>query len=138
MSLEKIIENILKDARNKAQEIIKEGEEKAEAVREEARKKAEEQARLFMEESEKRAELEAGRIVTQTKLEAKLLILSTKRQLVDQILAKAFNKEKSSIKGLKKTVILKDGRKEQAMPWEALKEVLRPELESFILEVLEL
>lgn len=138
MSLENIIQTIQEDARHRAQEIIKEGEKKAEAIREEARKIAEEQARLFLEENEKKAELEAGRIIARANMEAKLLLLSTKRKLIDRVLEQAFEREKSSLKALKKTVILKEGRMEQTLPEEDLKEMLRTNLESYILEVLEL
>jgi V/A-type H+-transporting ATPase subunit E len=138
MSLERILEKILEEARAEADKIVKEGLQKAEEIKENARKRGGEQARALLEEVERQAQLDASRIITQAHLERKIKILSCKKDLIEEILDRVFRKLDLKGESLKRTIIMKEGEKEEALDLEELKQQLRPNLEKEIAEVLKI
>jgi ATP synthase H subunit len=76
MSLEKILEKIIDDAQNEADDIILESKKKAEEIKEKARKEASNLLEAMLKEAERQGELEASRIVTKALLEKKINTLS--------------------------------------------------------------
>jgi len=138
MSLEKILERILADAQAEADRIIKESHLKADEIKEKACQQGKEHAEAFLEEVERQGRLEANRLVTQARLEERIKILTCKKELIDEVLDRAFQKERFEEKGLKQKIIMKDGEKEVLFDQEKLKQELRPRLENVIVEVLKI
>ncbi len=138
MSLEKILEKIIEDAQTEADKIIVESQKKAEEIKEKARNEASDLAEALLKEAEKQGHLEASRIVTKARLEKKINTLSRKKELIEEVLEKAFQKGAKGKKGLKRKIIMKEGESEEPYDEEKLKEELRTELESEILEALEI
>jgi len=138
MSLEKILKKIIDDAQSEADKIILESEMKAGEIKEKAREEATNLAEALIKEEERKSQLEASRLITQARLERRISILSRKRELVDEVLEKAFQKGGLRKEGLKRKVILKDGEKEEPYDEKRLKEELRLKLENEIIEVLKI
>lgn len=138
MSLEKILKKIIDDARVEADKIILESKEKAREIKEKAQKEASEIADALVKEAEKQGHLEASRIVTQARLKRKINILSRKKELVEEVLEKAFQKGDVGKEGLKRKIIMKEGEREEPYDREKLKEELRSKLESDIIEALKI
>jgi len=138
MSLEKIINKIIDDARSEAQVIVEESKVKAEEIKAVARRDAQDQAERLIAEHQKQGKLEASRIVTQARLECQISSLACKKELIAEVVDKAFEQEKISKEMLKRKVVLKDGEKEEYFSEDNLKEDLRPHLEGFIAEILKI
>lgn len=138
MSLDKIIKKIIDDAQAEADRIILESRMKADEIKESARREAEEVGKALEKEAERQGRLEASRIVTQARLERRLKILSLKKEFIEQVLDRAFQKSVSKRRGLKKKVVLKEGEKEEPYDEARLKEELRSRLESEIIEALKI
>ena len=138
MSLESILEKIGREAQAEREKIIRDSRDKAEKLKSEAAREAEEAAARLLEESEREAELEAHRLVTQARLHKKLELLALKKELVDEVMNRAFSSQDSSALALKRQVVLKDGVHEEAVDRETLKQELRPRLEGFIAELMKL
>jgi V/A-type H+-transporting ATPase subunit E len=136
MSLEKIIDKILQDAQKEADRIIAENQKKADEIKSAAMKDAEVLAESLLSEEERQGELEASRLLTQARLEGKVKILSYKKNLIDSVLEKAFQKQDLDEEVFRRKVILKDGEKEESFDKERLLNEIRPRLESYIAEVL--
>jgi vacuolar-type H+-ATPase subunit H len=138
MSLEKILEKIIDDAQNEADDIILESKKKAEEIKEKARNEASNLLDAMVKEAERQGQLEASRIVTKARLEKKINALARKKELIEEALEKAFQKGAKGKKGLKRKVIMKEGESEEPYDEEKLKEELRSKLESEILEALKI
>jgi V/A-type H+-transporting ATPase subunit E len=138
MSLEKILKRITDDAQAEADKIILENRRKAKEIKENARKEASKLAEELVKEAERKARLEASRLVTQARLEKKINILSEQKDLIEEVLGKAFQKSIKSAKGLKRKIILKKGEREEPYDEERLKEELRSKLENEIMEALKI
>ena len=138
MSLEKILKRITDDARAEADKIILENKRKAKEIKENAREEASKLAEELVKEAERKARLEASRLVTQARLEKKINILSEQKDLIEEVLGKAFQKSIKSAKGLKRKIILKKGEREEPYDEERLKEELRSKLENEIMEALKI
>lgn len=138
MSLEKILEKINGDTQAEAKKIILENQKKAAKIRENARKEAFDLAEALLEEAEKEAQLEANRLITQARLERKINLLTRKKELIEEVIERAFRSENMGKKGVKKKIILKDGQREEPFDQEKLKDELRPKLENYIVEVLKI
>ncbi len=138
MSLEKILKRITDDAQAEADKIILENKRKAKEIKENARKEASKLAEELVKEAERKARLEASRLVTQSRLEKKINILSEQKNLIEEVLEKAFQKSIKSAKGLKRKIILKQGEREEPYDEERLKEELRSKLENEIIEALKI
>lgn len=136
MSLEKILKKIIDDAQDEAKKITVESRNKAEEIRKKAQIETEQIAEALVKEAKREGQLEASRLLTQARLEKKISILSTKRQLIEEVLEKAFKKGTSGMRGIKRKIILKDGEKEEPYDEEKLKEELRFALEKDIIEAL--
>ena len=139
MSLEKILEKIVAEARAQVESIIAESEAKAEGIKNAARKEAEQSVNYYLIDARRQAELEAGRRVTQARLQRKIQLLACKQELIDEVLDKAFAQGTKEGKiTLTRTVVFKDGEKEESWDPEMLKQELRPQLENFIADLLKL
>lgn len=138
MSLEKILKKINDDAQAEVKRIILENQKKATRIKENARKEASELAEALLKEAEREAHLEASRLITQASLERKINLLTRKKELIEEVLKKAFQSESLDKRGLKKKIILKDGEREESFDQQKLKEELRPKLENYIVEVLKI
>lgn len=138
MSLERILQKIEEDAHLEVEKIIQESQKRAEEIKEEARKEGSLISASFLKIKEREARLEASRLVTQARLEGRIKLLGFKKRLIDEVLERAFQGERLREKGLKKEVILKDGKREESFDEEKLKEELRPHLEGFIAKVLKI
>ncbi|MGD9345387.1 MAG: hypothetical protein PVH84_05960 [Candidatus Aminicenantes bacterium] len=138
MSLEKILNTIIEDAQTEAVAIVKESQSKAEEIKEAARLEAEELAATIRSEEERLGHLEASRLITQARLEGRIDILSTKKKIIEDVLSEAMAKERSGIKRLKRQIILKEGEKEETFDERKLLEEIRPQLEKYIIDTLNL
>jgi vacuolar-type H+-ATPase subunit H len=138
MSLEKIIERILAEAQAEVERIIQESRSKADDIREKARTEGKEHAEALLDEVDRQGQLEASRLVTQARLDKRIKILSCKKELIEEVLDRAFQKENLADKGVRQKIIMKDGEKEVSFDQERLKQELRPMLEKDIAEVLKL
>ncbi|MEE9500592.1 MAG: hypothetical protein V3V48_00820 [Candidatus Aminicenantaceae bacterium] len=138
MSLEKILNTIIEDAQAEAVAIVKESQSKAEEIKETARKEALELAEALHADEERQGRLEASRLITQARLEGRIDILSTKKEIIEDVLAKALNKERSIIEKLKRRIIMKEGEREEAFDESRLLDEIRPQLEKFINDALKL
>ena len=138
MSLEKILDKILEEAQSEAEKIILESRQKAEEIKQNARKQGEVQAAALIEQAERQGNLEASRLVTQASLEKRIKVLSCKKDLIDEVLEKAFQKHKGEKTELKRKIILKDGELEELVDHDKLKQELRPKLEKDIVEALKI
>ncbi len=136
MSLEKILDKIIDDANAEADKILVESREKAEKIKEEAEKKASELADTLVEEAERQGQLEASRLITQARLETKINILSRKKELIQEVMEKAFQKKILGEKILKRTIITKKGEREEPFDEDRIREELLSKLENEIVEVL--
>jgi vacuolar-type H+-ATPase subunit E/Vma4 len=138
MSLEKILNTIIKDAQAEAVAIVKESQSKAEEIKDAARKEAEELALAIHTEEKRMGRLEASRLITQARLEGRIDILSTKKEIIENVLEEALDRERSGIKKLKRQIILKGGEREEAFDESRLLDEMRPQLEKFINDALKL
>jgi V/A-type H+-transporting ATPase subunit E len=136
MSLEKILEKIIDDADAEVEKILHESREKAGEIKEKAEKEASEQAEVLVKEVERRGQLEASRLITKARLETKINILSRKKELVHEVLEKAFQKKMLEKTGLNRKIITKKGEREEPLDEARLKEELRSRLEKEIIEAL--
>ncbi len=138
MSLENIVHKIMEDAQAGANQILSQSKDKADRIKQEARKTAEKQVELLLRKEEREAQLEGHRMVTQARLEKKLYILSIKKQLINDVMEKAFQKKNLAKAGLERRIILKEGEKKELLDENKLKEELRPDLENYIVEILKI
>ena len=138
MSLEKILKRINDNAQAEIKRIILESEKKAADIKEKAQQEASQKAEALVKEIEKEANLEASRIITKARLQKKINLLKRKKELIDEVLTKAFEEEKLDEKKLIKKIVLKKGERQEQLEIERLKEELRPKLENYIAEVLKL
>jgi len=138
MSLEKIVDKILDDARAEADLTRAESLRKAEDIREEAKRQAEELAGALLREAEREARLEAGRIVTQSRLEGRIELLTAKKRLITEVLERAMAAAPVRDRSLTRMVILKDGEREEPFDRAMLLDEVRPGLESLIADILKI
>jgi len=138
MSLEKIVDKILDDARAEVDLARAESLRKAEDIREEAKRQAEELAGALLREAEREARLEAGRIVTQARLEGRIDLLTAKKHLINEVLEKALAGAPVRDRSLTRMVILKDGEREEPFDRAMLLDEVRPGLESLIADILKI
>lgn len=136
MSLENIIEKILAEAKGEAERIVRESRDKAAAVLSAAEKEANERASAFLKEAEREATLQANQIMAQARLEKKIALLRQKRELLDEVLKRAFDQAIPDEIGLKRQVVGKEGVEEEPFDRGRLIEELRSLLEKEILETL--
>ncbi|HEK85392.1 MAG: hypothetical protein ACPLZD_02600 [Candidatus Saccharicenans sp.] len=138
MSLEKILEKIDLEAQQEATAILEETRKKAEAIKEEAEERAQEQAEAILKQATIEAELEAKRILTEAQLKKKMELLRTKRQLIEQVLKAAWQREELKKIRLKKEIISRQGVKEETLPYDRLVNELGQEIENDILDWLKI
>ena len=138
MSLEKIVDKILDDARAEAERTRAESLRKAADIREEARRQAGELAGARLQEAARGARLEAGRIVTQARLEGRIELLVAKKSLITEVLEKALAAASIRDRSLVRRVILKDGERDEPFDRDKLLDEVRPGLENLIADILKL
>jgi hypothetical protein len=138
MSLENILQKISEDAQAEVDRIIVESKAKAEEIKDTARKGALSQSEALLLEEERKGKLEAGRLVTQARLQRKLDILACKKDLIDEVLIKAFQKAHFDGSSLTRTIIMKDGEHEEPFDERKVMDEIRPQLEKYICDVLDL
>lgn len=136
MSLEQILKRIIDDAQAEADRVVRESQEKAAEIKAKAEQEASGLAEALVKEVENHGSLETSRIITQARLEAKIRILSQKKELIQEVLDKAFQKQGLQKQGLKRKIITKEGEIEEPVEEERLREELRSKLENEIVEVL--
>jgi len=113
MSLERIIEKILAEAGAEADRITAESREKAEGIKHAAGEEAGRLAARILQAAEREGNLEASRILTQARLEKRVQVLSRKRELVEEVLRNAMADPALSGKGMRRTIVLKKGEREE-------------------------
>lgn len=138
MSLEKIVDKILDDARAEAERTRTESLRKAAEIKEEAKRQAGELAGALLREAEREARLEAGRIVTQARLEGRIELLAAKKSLITEVLEKALAASTVRRRSLVRKVILKDGERDEPFDRGKLLDEVRPGLENLIAEILKI
>jgi hypothetical protein len=138
MSLENILQKIDEDARVEVRKIIEESKDKSEEIKNQARQEVLDQSEALLLEEERRGQLEASRIVTQARLQKKLDILACKKDIIDEVLAKAFQQKRIAGSSLTRKVILKDGEREEVFDEKKMIDEIRPQLEKYICEILDL
>lgn len=138
MSLETILNTIIEDAQTEAVAIVKQSQARAEEIKEAARLEAEELAMAIRSEEERLGHLEASRLITQARLEGRIDILSTKKEIIENVLSEAMAKERSGVKKLKRQIIMKEGEREETFDERKLLEEIRPQLEKYIIDALNL
>ena len=69
-------------------------------------------------------------------METKINILSQKKELIKEVMEKAFQKKILKIESLKRTIITKEGEREESFDEVRLKEEIRSRMENEIIEVL--
>lgn len=95
MGAEKIVEKILQDARDKAQEITSGAQAEAGKIVAEANKAAEGKKTVSLAAGDKEAALTKQRIVASAHMEAKKLLLQTKQDLLSAAFDSALEKIKN-------------------------------------------
>ncbi len=138
MSLESILEKIRREAQDERERILSESREKAEKIKAEAEQEARSQAEILLQQAGREDELEAHRLVTQARLEQKLHILELKKQLIEEVLEKAFAQLSPRTLSLKRQIVFKDGVQEETLDAVRLKQELRPHLENYVADLLKL
>ncbi len=138
MSLDNILKKIAADAQEKRARILEETQSKAAEIRTKAEAEAKRQTESLLKEAVREAELEGHRLVTQARLQHKLRTLSIKRELVEAVLAKAFQAQDRESLSLKRTVVMKKGEKEEDFDDAQILDELRPLLEDQIAGMLEI
>lgn len=138
MSLEKIIERIVSDAQEEAERIVAGSREKAESLKGTAERQASESFAAYLKEAEREADLQANQIMAQARLERKIALLRQKREILDEVLKKAFSLAASGGIGLKRQVVLRDGTRMEEFDRDRLLKELRPRLEKDIVEILKI
>jgi vacuolar-type H+-ATPase subunit E/Vma4 len=138
MSLEKILNTIIEDAQTEAVAIVKESQQKAEEIKEAARQEAEEMAAAIQAEEERLGRLEASRLITQARLEGRIDVLATKKEIIEDVLAEALDRERTGIKKLKRQIISKGDEREESLDESRFLDEIRPQLEKFINDAMKL
>lgn len=138
MGLEQIVEKIISEGKAEAEKIVEESRKKAADIQAAAEKDAAEKATLYLKEAEREASLQANQIMAQARLERKIALLRQKREILDEVLKKAFGQTAPDDIPLKRKVVVKDGTREEPFDRERLLEELRPRLEKDVLDVLKI
>jgi vacuolar-type H+-ATPase subunit H len=138
MGIENIIEKILAEGRVEAERIVQENRKKAAEIRAAAEKEAGERASATLKEAEREASLQANQIMAQARLEKRIALLRQKREILDEVLKKAFSQTPGGEIHLKRQVVEKDGIREEQFGRDRLLEELRARLERDILEALKI
>ncbi|MFO7981381.1 MAG: hypothetical protein R6V00_11215 [Candidatus Aminicenantes bacterium] len=138
MGLDEILKKISSQGESEAHKVVEESQEKAKQIKKNAEMEASQEAEEYLLLEKRRAEMEATRIMTQARLDKKMKILFYKKEIISQILDEAFDQALKGKKGLKKTVVMKDGEKQSALDKKRIKDELRPEMEGQIAEDLKL
>ena len=138
MSLENILNKIAADAQEQRDRILEEAQSKAAEIRAKAEMEGKQQSETLLNEAVREAELEGHRLVTQARLQHKLRMLSIKRELVEEVLAKAFLAQDRKALSLKRTVVMKEGEQEEDFDLAQILDLLRPILEDQVAGMLEI
>jgi len=138
MSLENILKKITSDAQEERDRIIEKAQSKADELKAQAEMEGKHQAESLLKEGQREAGLESHRLVTQARLQHKLHTLALKRELVEEVLTKAFRSQDRESLSLKRMVVKKEGESEEAFDEGQLLDELRPLLEDYIAGMLKI
>jgi vacuolar-type H+-ATPase subunit E/Vma4 len=138
MGLDEILRKISSQSDSEVHKIVEESRKKAEQIKKDAQQEASEEAKKYLDNEKRRAEMEATRIMTQARLDKKMKILFSKKEIIGQVLDKAFDQALKGKKDLKKRVVMKDGEQQSALDMKRIKDEIRPDLEAYIAEELKL
>jgi len=92
MAVENLIERIVRDAKNEADEILSEARSKAEAIISEAEQEGKKRYEEIVAEAKRKAEDEKKRRITLAGLESRNAILKEKGTLTDEVFSRALGK----------------------------------------------
>ena len=90
--LDKIIDQIMEEARGQAQDIVKEAEEKAQALLEEAKAESEKHCAAILREGEAAAAAYESRMESSRDLKKRTALLQAKQELIASVLDRAYEK----------------------------------------------
>ncbi len=136
MSLETIIEKIISEAEAEAARLRREAQDKAEQIVAANCQQAEKKAAALQQQAEQEGQLEALRILSQARLEKRLTLLQARRKWVERVLDKAVEAVGPSGRSMQRTIITREGRSQEELTPEELKEDLRLRYEKLVLEIL--
>lgn len=136
MSLEKIIENIIREAEEEAEKLRSAGRAAAEKLVATSKEEAEKKAARLRQQAEQDGQVEALRILSQARLEKKLALLTARRKWVDMVLEKAMEAADIKRQIIKRTIVTREGLAEEKIAEDKFKEELRLRYEKQILKLL--
>jgi len=113
--VEKIEEIIIKEAKEKAENITAKAKEQAKKVLNEAKQEAEKAAEEIITKKKAEAESQARRILSEAKLEARLKILNAKEQLISEVFDEAVKRLKEFSQSTQYKITLENLIKDAAM-----------------------
>ncbi len=113
--VEKIEEIIIKEAKEKAENITAKAKEKAKEVLNKAQQEAEKAAKEIIDRKRAEAESQARRILSEAKLEARLKILNAKEQLISEVFDEAVKRLKGFSQSTQYKAALENLIKDAAM-----------------------
>jgi len=135
MGIEDLVNNILKEAEEKAKKIKESAQLEYARILEEAKKEAEERKDLILKEKKEQIEKQRTKIITQANIEKRRILLEAKNQILDEIFSAVLERiDKERIPKIKK--IYKDKVVEEVLSKEdfikELKERFKIELARFL------
>ena len=89
--LEKMQNQILEEARKKAEEILEQAKQEAEQIKKDARVKGQEESTRILEKSRAEVKNTEERSVSSCALQKRQVLLETKQELIAQVLEKAYH-----------------------------------------------
>jgi|YelNatPaOPRAMG01_1025707.scaffolds.fasta_scaffold76166_1 V/A-type H+-transporting ATPase subunit E len=135
MGIEDLVNNILKEAEEKAKKIKESAQREYVRILDEAKKEAEEKKELILKEKKEQIENQRTKIITQANIEKKRIILEAKNQIIDDVfrlVLERIDKEKiPKIKKIYKDKVIEEKLNEQDF-FKDLKEKFRIELARFL------
>jgi len=135
MGIEDLVNNILKEAEEKAKKIKESAHLEYEHILEEAKKEAERKKELILKEKKEKIQNQRTRIITQANIEKKRIILEAKNQIIDEVFRGVLERiDKENFPKIKK--VYKDKVVEEELSKEEfinnLKEKFKIELAKFL------
>jgi V/A-type H+-transporting ATPase subunit E len=106
MSLESIVERILKEAEGNKEKILQEARLQAAGMIQEAKKEAESISEGILREASVRLKSQKQKLIVNARLEKKKLLLAAKRKIIEDLFAKL--RSELAVKGLKKEQVSQD------------------------------
>jgi len=110
MSVEKIVEKILEDARAEAQRTLEEAEREAAKIEAQSEAEAERVRASILKDAQEKAERRARQVLAEARLEAKRRVLSARRKALERVFAEALRRlrrlpEEAYVELLKRLIV---------------------------------